>query len=93
MQARLVSKAPVVITVRSSTASRTITSEWRAVIGRLVFELKEDPRPSEEGGSWRCWQKGSRLLWIMIPMGGRRRRDDGMLPNALNPSPIRRIGT
>lgn len=49
MQARLVSKAPVIITVRSSAASRTITSEWRAVIGGVVFDLKEDPRPSEVG--------------------------------------------
>lgn len=48
MQARLASKAPVIITVRSSTASRTITSEWRAVIGGVVFDLKEDPRPSED---------------------------------------------
>lgn len=50
MQARLVSKAPVIITIRSNAASRTITSEWRAVIGGVVFDLKEDPRPSENFG-------------------------------------------
>ena len=50
MQARLVSNAPVIITIRSSAASRTITSEWRAVIGGVIFDLKEDPRPSEDGG-------------------------------------------
>ena len=50
MQARLVSKAPVIITIRSNAASRMITSEWRAVIGGVVFDLKEDPRPSQDGG-------------------------------------------
>lgn len=50
MQARLVSKAPVIITVRRSAQSVAITSEWRAVIGGVVFDLKEDPRPSENFG-------------------------------------------
>lgn len=49
MQARLVSKAPVIITVRWSAQSVGITSEWRAMIGGVVFDLKEDPRPSEDG--------------------------------------------
>lgn len=49
MQARLVSKAPVIITVRRSAQSVAITSEWRAVIGGITFDLKEDPRPSENG--------------------------------------------
>ena len=50
MQARLVSKAPVIITVRRSAQSEGITSEWRAVVGGVIFDLKEDPRPSEDGG-------------------------------------------
>ena len=50
MQARLVSKAPVIITVRRSVESEGITSEWRAVVGSVIFDLKEDPRPSEDGG-------------------------------------------
>ncbi|WP_136652597.1 head-tail adaptor protein [Paracoccus aeridis] len=50
MQARLVSKAPVIITVRRSARSERITSEWRAVVGSVIFDLKEDPRPSEDGG-------------------------------------------
>lgn len=50
MQARLVSKAPVILTVRASAESRAITSEWRAVIAGVTFDLKEDPRPSEDGG-------------------------------------------
>lgn len=49
MQARLVSKAPVIITVRRSPQSVGITSEWRAVVGSVIFDLKEDPRPSENG--------------------------------------------
>lgn len=49
MQARLVSRAPVILTVRTSTESRTVTSEWRAVIGAVIFDLKEDPRSSEDG--------------------------------------------
>ena len=50
MQARLVSKAPVIITVRRSAQSEGITSEWRAIVGSVIFDLKEDPRPSEDGG-------------------------------------------
>ena len=50
MQASLVSKAPVIITVRRSAQSAGITSEWRAIISGVIFDLKEDPRPSEDGG-------------------------------------------
>lgn len=49
MQARLVSKAPVIITVRRFAQSVGVTSEWRAVVGGVIFDLKEDPRPSEDG--------------------------------------------
>lgn len=49
MQARLVSRAPVILMVRTSVQARTITFEWQAVIGDVVFDLKEDPRPSEDG--------------------------------------------
>ena len=58
MQARLVSKAPVILTVRASVASRSITSEWRAVIGGAIFDLKEDPRPSEDGGFFEMLAEG-----------------------------------
>ena len=50
MQARLMSRAPVILAVRISAETRTITSEWRAVIAGVSFDLKEDPRPSGEGG-------------------------------------------
>lgn len=49
MQARLVSKSPVILTVRASTETRAVTSEWRAVIAGVIFDLKEDPRPGEDG--------------------------------------------
>jgi len=49
MQARLVSKSPAVLTIRTSVETRAITSEWRAVIDARIFDLKEDPRPSEDG--------------------------------------------
>ena len=50
MQARLVSRAPVILTVRTSAETRTISSDWHAVIGGVVFDRKEDPRPSGDGG-------------------------------------------
>jgi len=50
MQARLVSNAPVILTLRASAASRAITSDWRGVVGSVIFDLKEDPRPSADGG-------------------------------------------
>lgn len=49
MQARLVSKSPAILTIRASAETRAITSEWRAVIGEVIFDLKEDPRPSAQG--------------------------------------------
>lgn len=49
MQARLVSKSPAILTIRASAETRAITSEWRAVIDAVIFDLKEDPRPSEDG--------------------------------------------
>lgn len=48
MAARMQSKNPIIITVRDTPASRTITSEWRAEIGGKTFALKEDPRPDQE---------------------------------------------
>lgn len=50
MQARMASKRPAILTIRDSAQARQITSEWRATIGGVVFEVKEDPRPSEDRG-------------------------------------------
>lgn len=44
MAARMQSKAPAIVTVRASSLSRQITSEWRVRIGGLEFDVKEDPR-------------------------------------------------
>lgn len=51
MQARMQSHTPAILTVRASPQSRRITSEWRAAIDGRVFEVKEDPRPTQD----RAW--------------------------------------
>ena len=48
MQARLQSKNPAIITVRKSSQARAITSEWRAEIAGKTYEIREDPRPSQD---------------------------------------------
>lgn len=47
MQARMQSKAPAIITVRASSQSRQITSEWRIRIDGREYDVKEDPRESQ----------------------------------------------
>ena len=51
MQARMQSRSPAILTIRSSAQARAVTSEWRAVIGERVFEVREDPRPTPD----RAW--------------------------------------
>lgn len=48
MQARLVSKNPAIITIRASNEARLITSEWRVQINGQWFDIKEDPRESQD---------------------------------------------
>lgn len=48
MAARMQSKNPAIITVRDFTESRAITSEWRAEIAGKTYEIREDPRPSQD---------------------------------------------
>ena len=48
MQARIQSKNPVIIRVRVSTASRQIDSMWQAKIDGLDYDVKEDPRESQD---------------------------------------------
>ena len=48
MQARMQSRSPAILTIRSSAQARAVTSEWRAVIGGRVFEVREDPRPTPD---------------------------------------------
>ena len=47
-QARMLSQRPVVFTIRSSSQSRRITSEWRAVMGGRVYDIREDPTPTPD---------------------------------------------
>lgn len=47
MAERLESRTPVIITIRNSLRARQITSEWRAMIDGRTYEMKEDPRPTE----------------------------------------------
>lgn len=48
MQARLASKSPAIITVRASSLTRQITSEWKLRINDLDYHAKEDPRESDD---------------------------------------------
>lgn len=47
-QARMLSQRPVVLTIRASSQSRRITSEWRAVIDGRVYDIREDPTPTAD---------------------------------------------
>lgn len=48
MQARMESRSPAIITVRASSQSRQITSEWRAVIDGKTYHVREDPRETQD---------------------------------------------
>lgn len=47
MQARLNSRSPVILTVRNSSQARAVTSEWTVEANGKLYDLKEDPRPTE----------------------------------------------
>lgn len=47
MASRLQSRSPVIIGIRNSLRARQVTSEWRVVIDGRVYDVKEDPRPTE----------------------------------------------
>lgn len=46
--ARLQSRSPAIITVRTSSLTRCITSEWQVVIDWKIYEVKEDPRETQD---------------------------------------------
>ncbi len=55
MAARMQSRTPAILTIRSSSTARRVTSEWRVQTRdrsgtERLFEVKEDPRPTEGGG-------------------------------------------
>ena len=52
MQARMQSRSPAILTVRKTPDTRRITSEWRVLVDGRDFDVKEDPRPSDDRGYW-----------------------------------------
>lgn len=48
MAARLQSRSPAIITVRASSLTRQITSEWKLRIRGRDFDAKEDPRETQD---------------------------------------------
>ena len=48
MASRIQSRAPAVVTFRTSTQAREVTSEWRVVIDGRIYEAKEDPRETQD---------------------------------------------
>lgn len=55
MAARMQSRTPAILTFRSSVEARRVTSEWRVLVRdrssfKRLFEVKEDPRPTDGGG-------------------------------------------
>lgn len=48
MQARMVAKAPAIVTVRAGAQGRQITSEWRVQIGGKTYDVKESPRETQD---------------------------------------------
>lgn len=48
MQARMESRNPAILTVRASSATRAITSEWRIAVDGREYDVKEDPRETQD---------------------------------------------
>ncbi|WP_313350178.1 phage head closure protein [Paracoccus sp. (in: a-proteobacteria)] len=48
MQARMESKNPAIITVRASTLTREITSEWQMQIDGRKYDVREDPQETAD---------------------------------------------
>ena len=51
MQARLASRSPAIVTIRAHATAQEVTSEWRVQIDGRDFEVKEDPRESDDPAS------------------------------------------
>lgn len=50
MQSRMQSRSPAILTVRKTPDTDRITSEWRVALDGREFDVKEDPRPSDDRG-------------------------------------------
>lgn len=48
MQARMESRNPAIITVRASSLTRGVDSEWRVRIDGREYDVKEDPRETQD---------------------------------------------
>lgn len=48
MASRMQSRSPAIITLRRSRQTRSITSEWQVEIDRRLYEIKEDPRETQD---------------------------------------------
>lgn len=48
MQARMTAKSPAIVTVRASSLSRRIGSDWKIRVDGREFECKEHPRESDD---------------------------------------------
>lgn len=48
MQARLQSKNPAIVTIRRTSRTIAVTSEWRIELDGKIFDIKEDPRPDQD---------------------------------------------
>ena len=48
LASRMQSRAPAIVTFRTSTQAREVTSEWRVVIDGRIYEAKEDPRETQD---------------------------------------------
>ncbi|MDB6455013.1 phage head closure protein [Falsirhodobacter sp. 20TX0035] len=48
MQARMESRNPAIVTVRASPLTRSVTSEWRVTIDGREYDVKEDPRETQD---------------------------------------------
>lgn len=48
MASRMDARAPAIVTFRTSTQAREVTSEWRVVIDGRIYDAKEDPRETQD---------------------------------------------
>ncbi|MCJ8138602.1 phage head closure protein [Falsirhodobacter halotolerans] len=48
MEARMQSRNPVIIGMRDSARARRVTSEWRVRIDGRLYDVREEPRPTED---------------------------------------------
>ncbi|WP_294932191.1 phage head closure protein [uncultured Paracoccus sp.] len=50
MAARMISRSPAIITVNAASDARLVTNEWRVIIDGRVYDVREDPRETQDRG-------------------------------------------